>query len=76
MAERAFATIEVAGREVRLSNPDKVFFPQIGVTKRDLCDYYLTVGDIFSPVANIRSDTRGFEYPDGSTLLRRFADSA
>jgi DNA ligase D len=38
-------TVEAAGREVRLSNPDKVFFPEVGVTKRDLCDYYLRVAD-------------------------------
>ena len=38
-------TIAAAGREVRLSNPDKVFFPSIGVTKLDLVHYYLAVAD-------------------------------
>ncbi len=33
--------IEVAGREVRVSNPGKVFFPEVGLTKMDLVDYYL-----------------------------------
>ncbi len=37
--------ISVAGREVRLSNPDKVFFPEIGLTKRGLLDYYLEVAE-------------------------------
>ena len=37
--------LEVAGREVRLSNPDKVFFPEIGVTKLGLVEYYLAVAD-------------------------------
>ncbi|WP_409484116.1 non-homologous end-joining DNA ligase [Arsenicicoccus dermatophilus] len=37
--------IEVAGRSVRVSNPDRVYFPEIGATKRDLVDYYLAVGD-------------------------------
>jgi bifunctional non-homologous end joining protein LigD len=33
--------IEAAGREVRISNPDKVFFPGPGITKLDLVRYYL-----------------------------------
>jgi bifunctional non-homologous end joining protein LigD len=35
--------IEVAGREVAISNPDKVFFPATGYTKLDLIRYYLAV---------------------------------
>ena len=37
--------INVAGREVAVSNPDKVFFPQVGYTKLDLVRYYLAVAD-------------------------------
>src|SRR5215211_7304067 len=37
--------LEVAGREVGISNPEKVFFPASGVTKLDLVRYYLTVAD-------------------------------
>ena len=37
--------LEAAGREVAISNPDKVFFPRAGVTKRDLVTYYLSVAD-------------------------------
>ena len=37
--------IEVAGREVAISNPGKVFFPGLGLTKLDLVRYYLTVAD-------------------------------
>ncbi len=33
--------LEVAGREVRLSNPGKVYFPKPGWTKLDLVEYYL-----------------------------------
>ena len=33
----------MAGREVTVSNPDKVFFPQTGHTKLDLVHYYLSV---------------------------------
>jgi DNA ligase D len=35
----------VAGRNVRLTSPDKVYFPQRGYTKRDVVEYYLAVGD-------------------------------
>src|SRR5215467_14138702 len=37
--------LEVAGREVTITNPDKVFFPQSGRTKLDLVRYYLSVAD-------------------------------
>ncbi len=38
-------TLEVAGREVKVTNPDKVFFPHIGKTKLDLVQYYLSVAE-------------------------------
>ena len=37
--------VEVAGREVAISNPDKVLFPEAGYTKLDLVRYYLAVAD-------------------------------
>jgi bifunctional non-homologous end joining protein LigD len=37
--------LDVAGREVTISNPEKVFFPQTGRTKLDLARYYLAVAD-------------------------------
>ncbi|HEU4979592.1 MAG TPA: ATP-dependent DNA ligase, partial [Solirubrobacterales bacterium] len=45
MAKGEQMTIEVAGREVRLSNPDKLFFPRPGFTKLDLAEYYIAVED-------------------------------
>ncbi len=38
-------TIEVAGRTVTVSNPDKVYFPRTGHTKLDLVRYYLGVAE-------------------------------
>lgn len=35
------ATVEVCGREVRVSNPAKLYFPEPGFTKMDLVSYYL-----------------------------------
>jgi DNA ligase D-like protein (predicted polymerase) len=37
--------LDVDGREVAVSNPDKVFFPALGLTKLDLVRYYLAVAD-------------------------------
>ena len=36
--------VEVGERTVRISNPDRVDFPATGATKRDLVEYYRTVG--------------------------------
>jgi bifunctional non-homologous end joining protein LigD len=41
----AKTVIEAAGREVAISNPDKVFFPRTGHTKMDLIRYYLAVAE-------------------------------
>ena len=35
--------LELAGHDVAISNPDKVFFPRTGYTKMDLVEYYLAV---------------------------------
>lgn len=37
--------LEVAGREVAVTNPDRVVFPEPGHTKLDLVRYYLDVAD-------------------------------
>ena len=36
--------IEVDDKVVRVSNPDRVYFPESGATKLDLVEYYLAVG--------------------------------
>jgi DNA ligase D-like protein (predicted polymerase) len=41
----AKTVIEAAGREVAVSNPQKVYFPRSGHTKLDLVKYYLSVAD-------------------------------
>ena len=58
-----FVELEVGERVVKVTNPDKVLFPDAGHTKRDLVDYYLSVGD--GIVRALR------ERP---TQLRRFPD--
>ena len=39
------AVLELAGREVVITNPDKLFFPQAGHTKLHLVRYYATVAE-------------------------------
>ncbi|MFD3612996.1 non-homologous end-joining DNA ligase [Streptomyces atroolivaceus] len=36
--------LDVDGRAVRLSNPDKTYFPEKGYTKKDVADYFQAVG--------------------------------
>jgi DNA ligase D len=37
--------VQVGERSVRVSNPDRVYFPERGETKLDLVNYYLSVGE-------------------------------
>jgi DNA primase len=37
--------MRVGRHEVRISNPDKVFFPERGLTKGDLVRYYVDLAD-------------------------------
>src|SRR5688572_33002173 len=37
--------LEVAGHEVSVSNPDKVYFPEAGITKIEVVRYYLAVAE-------------------------------
>ncbi|MDQ1742399.1 MAG: hypothetical protein QOE23_738 [Pseudonocardiales bacterium] len=40
-----FTELQVGERTVKLTNPDRVYFPATGATKLDLAKYYLAVGD-------------------------------
>jgi DNA ligase D len=50
-------------RAVRVSNPDKVYFPALGITKREVVEYYLTVAE---PLLRAIGDR--------PTTLKRFVD--
>ncbi|MHC0432130.1 non-homologous end-joining DNA ligase [Streptomyces sp. O3] len=60
----AAVELEAGGRTVRLSSPDKVFFPERGFTKLDLAQYYLAVGDGILRALRDRPTTLE-RYPDG-----------
>jgi bifunctional non-homologous end joining protein LigD len=63
VAKGEFTMIEAAGREVRLSNPGKVYFPRPGWTKLDLVTYYVENAD--AAIVHLR------ERP---TVLKRFVN--
>jgi DNA ligase D len=46
MASEA-TVIEVGGREVRVSSPSRVVWPEVGITKLDLAKYSVEVGNAF-----------------------------
>jgi len=57
-------TLTAAGREVAISNPHKVLFPQAGHTKLDLARYYLAVAEGALRGAGNRPNVL-VRYPDG-----------
>jgi DNA ligase D-like protein (predicted polymerase) len=56
----------IAGREVAISNPAKVLFPQSGYTKLDLVHYYLAVAEGALRAAGNRPNVL-VRYPNGIT---------
>jgi len=44
-AKAAPVVVAVAGREVTVSNPEKLYFPEAGISKLDLVHYYLAVAE-------------------------------
>ncbi len=57
--------LEAAGRMIRVSNPQKVYFPEAGFTKREVVQYYVTMAD---QVVN--------HLQERPTTLKRFVDGA
>ena len=45
MAKTDYTILEAAGIEVRVSSPGKAYFPDAGVTKLDLAEFYLEFAD-------------------------------
>jgi len=52
-----FEEIEVGPRTVKVTNPDKLIFPDAGITKRELVGYYIAVGDAILRALNNRPVT-------------------
>ena len=82
MAKEAFGApveLDAGGRTVAITNPDKVLFPKLGLTKRDLAEYYVAVGE---PLMRWIHDRPVLleRYPNGvgekSFFQKRIPDSA
>ncbi len=63
MAKAEAVELEISGRTVRITSPDKLFFPERGETKLDLVEYYLAIEEPFLRAVGGRP-----------TLLQRFPD--
>jgi bifunctional non-homologous end joining protein LigD len=57
-------SIELDGKRLRLSNLNKVYFPESGYTKRDLLAYYYRMADFILPFLRDRALVLR-RYPDG-----------
>jgi bifunctional non-homologous end joining protein LigD len=62
---RGDVELDVGGRRVRLTNLEKLFFPEIGGTKRDLLQYYADVAPALLPHLRDRAMVMK-RYPNGA----------
>ncbi|MFY9586787.1 MAG: non-homologous end-joining DNA ligase [Actinomycetota bacterium] len=79
MAKKSEESLEIAGREVRITSPEKVFFPERGETKLDLVNHYLRVAEPLMRTMGGRPLLLE-RYPNGATgssfYQKRVPDSA
>jgi bifunctional non-homologous end joining protein LigD len=57
--------VEAGGRAVKLTNLDKPFWPELGITKRELLQYYADVAPVLLPHLEHRAMVMK-RYPDGA----------
>jgi bifunctional non-homologous end joining protein LigD len=58
------ALVRVDGRQLELSNLDKVLYPEVGFTKGEVIDYYTRVAPVLLPHLRDRALTR-IRFPNG-----------
>jgi len=58
------STIEVQGKQLKLSNLEKVLYPAVGFTKQQIIDYYVRIAPALLPHLEGRALTRK-RYPNG-----------
>ena len=68
--------VEVDGRELKLTNLDKVLYPKAGFTKGEMVDYYAKVADAMVPHLSGRAVTLRRFRKESTTSTRRSSRSA
>jgi bifunctional non-homologous end joining protein LigD len=74
-ADRDNAVMTLADRTVRLTNLRKIFWPDLGVTKGDLLQYYADVAPVLLPHTRDRAMVMR-RYPDGAAGTSFFMKQA
>ena len=74
MAAKA-VEVDVQGRKLRLSNLEKVLYPEVGFTKGEVIDYYVRVAGVILPHLKSRPITR-IRYPNGVNAPSFFEKNA
>ena len=64
MAKRTESVVDVQGKQLKLSNLDKVMYPDTGFTKGQLIDYYVRIAPVLLPHLKGRPLTMK-RYPSG-----------
>jgi len=76
--EAKHLSLRVGGRVVKLTNLAKIFWPELGLTKRDLLQYYIDIAPVLLPHLADRAMVMK-RYPDGihgqSFFMKRAPDS-
>ncbi len=73
MTERVL--VHIAGRELELSNLDKVLYPGTGFTKGEIIDYYVRIAPVLLPHLRDRPLTR-IRFPNGVNAPSFFEKNA
>ena len=70
-----YVGVKVGSRDVKVSSPDKVLFPEIGLTKADLAEYYAAIAEHSLPHLRDRPLNLNV-YPQGITKKGFFQQHA
>jgi len=78
-------SLEVNGKDVKLTNLDKVYWPDYGLRKYDLIDYYIKISDYILPYLKDRPqnlhrhpngiDNKGFYQKDNEGILESWVET-
>ncbi|KQW06584.1 ATP-dependent DNA ligase [Leifsonia sp. Root4] len=58
MASKQQSVVSIGGHTLKLSNLDKVLYPETGTTKAEVIDYYMSIADVMLPHIADRPATR------------------